>query len=208
MSELLLSPAEARVLAALVEKSITTPNYYPMTVNGLMAAANQKNGRNPVMTLTEGQVGGALNTLSEHRLVSRDDTLSRVPKWRHQFHHQLLIKTPTLAVLVALMLRGPQTLAELRTNSAALHGPDTVEGVREALALLADRAQPLVCEMARVPGQAATRWAQLLCGEDAIPEPTVSATPAAPRDGGRLEARIEALETRLAELERKLSDLL
>lgn len=209
MSEILLSPAEARVIAALVEKSITTPAYYPMTANGVMLAANQKNNRNPVMALTEGQVGGALNELAERRMVSRDDLAGRVPKWRHQFHHQLLIKTPELAVLVSLMLRGPQTIAELRSHAAPLGGPESAEGVRDSLELLADRAQPLVRELSRAAGQSATRWAQLLCGEEAIPQPMATATPRAPAaDTGRLEARIEALEARMAELEAQLRERL
>uniref|UniRef100_UPI0025E33CC4 DUF480 domain-containing protein n=1 Tax=uncultured Nevskia sp. TaxID=228950 RepID=UPI0025E33CC4 len=99
MSQILLSPNEARVLAALVEKSITTPQYYPMTVNALMMASNQKNSRSPVMNLTEGDTGAALNTLEADKLVTRDDTAGRVPKWRHRFHHQLLLKAPTMAVL-------------------------------------------------------------------------------------------------------------
>jgi len=91
MSELLLSPAEARVVAALVEKSITTPPYYPMTVNGLMAACNQKTVRSPVMSLSEGEVGSALLSLEEHRLVARDSFSGRAQKWRHQFMQQMLI---------------------------------------------------------------------------------------------------------------------
>lgn len=165
MSPLQLTLHEARVLACLVEKSITTPAYYPMTTNGLMAAANQKSSRSPVLSLSEGEVGQALITLEEKSLVSRDDLSSRATKWRHKFQHQLLLKKETLAVLSTLMLRAAQTPAELRANAAALGGPADTEGVLAALNDLLDRAQPLVVQLARAPGQSAARWAHLLSGE-------------------------------------------
>src|SRR3546814_347615 len=155
MSEILLSPAEARVVASLVEKSITTPAYYPMTTNALMLAANQKTSRNPVLSLTEGEVGNALNRLEELKLIGRDSFSSRAQKWRQQFLHQMMLKTPTQAVLVTLMLRGPQTLAELRSNAASLNGPNDDDGIRAALDDLADRAQPLAAQLPRASGQSA-----------------------------------------------------
>lgn len=210
MSELLLTPAEARVVAALVEKSITTPQYYPMTVNAIMLAANQKTSRNPVMNLGEGEVGNALNQLEELKLVARDSFSARAQKWRHQFLHQMLLKPQTQAVLVTLMLRGPQTIAELRANAAGLNGPGDDEGVRAALEDLADRAHPLVVQLPRAAGQSAVRYAHLLCGADAIPAvSTVVAVPSVERQAepsriAALEARIEALEARLADLEQQL----
>ena len=204
MSTLLLSTHEARVLACLVEKAITTPAYYPMTSNGLMAAANQKSSRSPVLTLSEGEVGQALITLEEKGLVSRDDLSSRATKWRHKFQHQLLLKKETLAILATLMLRGPQTPAELRANAAALGGPADAEAVLTALADLADRSQALVVQLPRSSGQSAARWAHLLSGEPPaqMPEPD---EPAPSRAG--LESRIAALEARVAELEARLAVL-
>jgi uncharacterized protein YceH (UPF0502 family) len=208
MTEVLLSPNEARVLAVLVEKSITTPQYYPMTVNGVMLAANQKNSRYPVMSLAEGDAGAALNRLEAEKLVSRDDHAGRVPKWRHRFNHQLLLKSETMAVLVTLMLRGPQTIAELRSNAAALNGPAEAEGVLAALNDLADRAQPFAQQLPRAPGQAAPRWAHRLCGEPAIlHDEAPDAVAAASRSSGALaalEARVAELEARLAALESSL----
>ena len=205
---LILSAAEARVLAALVEKSITTPQYYPMTVNAVMLAANQKNSRHPVMNLSEGDTGAALNRLEAEKLASRDDHAGRVPKWRHRFNHQLLLKPDTMAVLATLMLRGPQTVAELRSNAAVLNGPAEAEGVLAALNDLADRAQPFVQQLPRAPGQAAPRWAHRLCGEPAITHDEAPDTaPAAPRSSGALaalEARVAELEARLAALEASL----
>lgn len=201
MTETLLTPTQARVIASMVEKSITTPQYYPMTVNAIVSACNQKSVRSPVMSLSEGEVGSALLDLEEMKFTARDDYSGRVPKWRQQFQHQMLLKPHTMAVLVTLMLRGPQTAAELRSNAAGLGGPADAAGVDEALELLSDRAEPLVQSLPRAAGQAAVRYAHRLCGEPDIP-----AEPAAPPRGvqadmAALLARIEALEARVAALE-------
>lgn len=207
MSTLLLSPAEARVLAALVEKSITTVQYYPMTVNAIMLAANQKTSRSPVMGLVEGEVGAALRALELHKLVARDDFGGRVPKWRHHFHNQLLLKPPMVALLATLMLRGPQTLSELRANAAALGGPADAEAVTAALQDLGDRAQPLVTQLPRAHGQKEARYAHTLCGEVAAPfapEPVaVSAASSEKTTLADLLQRVLALETRVAQLEQQ-----
>ncbi len=212
MSQIHLSPNEARVLAALVEKSITTPQYYPMTVNALMMAANQKNSRAPVMNLSEGDTGAALNQLEAEKLVTRDDNAGRVPKWRHRFHHQLLLKAPTMAVLATLMLRGPQTPAELRANAAVLNGPPDAEGIQAALNDLADRASPFVMQLGKQPGQAAARWVHLLSGaptaaeiSEAVSRPMRAAEPAPAPSRSELEARLAQLEARIDELERRLT---
>ncbi len=207
MADLILSPGEARVLAALVEKAATTPQYYPMTVNALMLAANQKNARHPVMALSEGDTGAALNALEQRGLVRRDDHAGRVPKWRQQFATQLLLKPPVAAVLATLMLRGPQTAAELRTHAAALGGPAEAEGIAAALADLSDRAAPMVTSLPRAAGQAATRYAHTLCGDvvvEAFVPPGPASLPSADRIA-ELEARIDGLEARLAALEHALS---
>ena len=207
MADLQLSAIEARVVAALAEKAIATPQYYPMSVNALMLAANQKNSRDPVMKLTEGEVGAALNRLQELDLVRRDDSLGRVTKWRHQFQHHLLLQPAPFAVIVTLMLRGPQTVAELRANAAGLGGPADVEATQAALKELADRAQPLVVLLPRAPGHKEARYAHTLSGPPSLPEPvgapsgaTVAAE-AAPTDISALEDRIRQLEERVAALE-------
>jgi uncharacterized protein YceH (UPF0502 family) len=209
VSDLLLTPAEARVLAALVEKSILTPQYYPMTVNALMLAANQKTVRHPVMNLSEGDSGAALNTLEGLRLAQRDSSGSRAVKWRHQMQHQLLLKPAEMALLVTLMLRGPQTGSELRANAQALGGPTEAEGLQAAIASLHDRAQPLVTELPRGPGQKEARLAHLLCGppqpgvEIQAPDLSGLAAPAG-EASPQLEQRLAALEARVDELERQL----
>lgn len=203
MSTLSLNPTQARVLACLVEKAATTPAYYPMTVNGVMVAANQKSNRQPIMQLREAEVGGALTDLEGMKLVARDESGSRATKWRHRFEHETLLPKPVLAVLVALMLRGPQTIAELKTHAAPIGGPEDADGVRAALDRMADRADPFVREMPRAAGQSATRWAHLLCGEPEMPE--VASAPARGTGGNQqviaeLTARVETLERQVAAL--------
>jgi uncharacterized protein len=210
MTDVLLSAAEARVVASLVEKSITTPQYYPMSVNAIMLAANQKSSRNPVMNLSEGDTGAALLRLEQEKLVARDDQSGRVTKWRHRFQHQMLLNPQPLAVLVTLMLRGPQTPAELRGNAAGLGGPVDPAAVAAAIEDLSDRAQPLVVLLPRAPGQKEARYAHTLCGVPAIPESPASEEPAmvqVPPRPARMEIfeeRIAALEARVAELEQRL----
>jgi uncharacterized protein YceH (UPF0502 family) len=199
-----LTPVEARVIASLAEKSIATPQYYPMTVNAIMLAANQKSSRDPVMQLREGDVGAALLDLQEKGLAARDDAGSRVPKWRQSFQHHLLLQPPAFAVLVMLMLRGPQTAAELRSNAVGLGGPGDADGIARVLADLADRAAPLVTLLPRAPGQKEARYAHLLSGTPELP--VAAPAPAARPAGGalaELEERLRALEARVAELEAK-----
>ena len=212
---LTLSAIESRVIASLVEKSITTPQYYPLSVNALVSACNQKSSRDPLMSLSEGDVGATLARLEELRLSKREDQGSRVPKWRHRFHHELLIKEPAMAVLATLMLRGPQTLSELRANAAVLGGPPDAAGVQAVLADLADRAQPLVAALSRQVGQSAQRYTQLICPEAAAglstgPIEAEALSPAASSSGASssLSERVAALEARVAELEAKLGPLL
>ncbi len=209
MSDVLLTPAEARVVAALVEKSITTPQYYPLTVNAIMMAANQKSCRHPVMNLSEGDVGAALNRLEGDGFVARDNLSGRVTKWRHRFQHQLLLKPEALAVLATIMLRGPQTVAELRANAAQLGGPADAEGVAAVIRDLGDRGQPLVAQLARAPGQKETRFAHRLCGDVPVSSLEIELpVPGASRSSASdalvaLEERVRALEARVAELERR-----
>jgi uncharacterized protein YceH (UPF0502 family) len=201
MTAVTLSPAAARVVAALVEKALTTPQYYPMTVNALMLASNQKNSRAPVMNLGEGDVGAALNELEALGLCARDDRSGRALKWRHSFQHAFLLNPVTLAVLVTLLLRGAQTAAELRANAAALGGPADPAALDTALADLSDRAQPLVALLPRAPGQKEARYAHLLSGAPAPVETTARAAAPVQAPPG-IEQRLRELEARVEELER------
>jgi uncharacterized protein len=205
VAALQLTPVEARVIASLVEKSITTPQYYPMSANAIMLAANQKTCRAPVMNLSEGEVGGTLNRLEELKLVSRDTFSARVTKWRHAFHHQLMIDAMQMAVLATLILRGPQTLAELRANAAPLKGPADDAAMNAVLNNLMERATPLVALVPRSSGKSAQRYGHTLSGAPvAEAESSTSVTAdEAPRNTDRLaalEARVAALEAQLAAL--------
>lgn len=207
MDSVLLTPAAARVVASLVEKAVVTPQYYPMTVNALMLAANQKTSRAPVMNLGEGDVGAALNELEGLGLAKRDDRSGRTLKWRHSFQHAFLLNPLTLAVLSTLMLRGPQTAAELRANAAPLGGPADAAALQDALRDLGDRAQPLVMLLPRAPGQKEARYGHLLCGMSALmveQAAVAAATPAATTGPSlaALEQRLRELEERIAALER------
>jgi uncharacterized protein len=206
MTPLLLNPVEARVVAALTEKALATPQHYPMTVNALMLACNQKSSRDPVMQLKEGEVGAALLDLAEKGLTQRDDAGSRVPKWRQTFQHHLLLAPPALAVLVTLMLRGAQTLAQLRANAAALGGPADAGGLERVVADLIDRAQPLVAQLPRAAGQKEVRYAHTLSGPpdaraEAAPTPPSARAPERTDALAALEERLRALEERVAALE-------
>jgi uncharacterized protein YceH (UPF0502 family) len=208
MAAVELSLNEARVVASLVEKSITTPQYYPMTVNAIMLACNQKTVRSPVMSLSEADVGGALSDLEARNFVQRDPLSGRVTKWRQSFAIQMLLKPQTQALLVTLMLRGPQTASELRANAAGLGGPGESEAFSTAIQDLADRAQPLIVMLPRVTGQKEARYAHTLCGAPAtsVPaeRPALHAEPRAAADTSALEQRVQALEARVAELEQLL----
>lgn len=206
MTPLLLTQVEARVIAALSEKSIATPQYYPMTVNAIMLASNQKSSRDPVLQLHEGEVGAALLDLAAKGLARRDDAGGRVPKWRQSFQHHLLLQPPAFAVLVTLMLRGPQTQAELRSNASALGGPADADGVAALLKDFTDRAQPLVVLLPRASGQKEARHAHTLCGPPELP--AAAPAPARAVEASRtslaeLEERLRALEARVAQLETK-----
>jgi hypothetical protein len=206
-----LTPVEARVIASLAEKSIATPQYYPMTVNAIMLASNQKSSRDPAMQLREGEVGAALLDLQEKGLAQRDDAGSRVPKWRQSLQHHLLLQPPAFAVLITLMLRGPQTPGELRSNAAGLGGPTDGDGLARVLADLADRAEPLVVQLPRGAGQKEARYGHTLCGppeppaeRDTRPEAPTPSAPlpiASPPALAALEERLRQLEARVAALE-------
>ncbi|MHC5022848.1 MAG: YceH family protein [Planctomycetota bacterium] len=204
-----LSEHEARVLGVLVEKAHTTPSQYPMTLNAIVNACNQKSNRHPVMSLSEDQVLSALDGL-RGRQLSREVMLSgsRVPKYRHTAREALEVETSELVVLAELLLRGPQTLGELRGRASRMHTLESLEIVRHVLEHLMERAQPLVRGLGPVPGSRAERFAQLLCPVT-HEEATDMATASAPAPGPAMdhEARIERLERDIAEIRQLLQSL-
>jgi hypothetical protein len=159
-----LTPNECRVLGVLVEKAQTTPQQYPLTLNATVNGANQKNNRDPVTSLDEDAVLEALDGLRAKGLA-REVALtgSRVPKFRHDAREQLKIETPELVILVELLLRGPQTLGELRGRASRMHDLGSLEAVDAMVRGLMSRPEPLVHELPPEPGSRAARFAQVLC---------------------------------------------
>src|SRR6266403_659792 len=172
----ILTDIEVRVLGALVEKQVTTPEYYPLTINSLMLACNQKNNRNPVTAYSEEQVAQTVENLREKNLtyVFYGST-SRVPKYKHVMTEVLHLTPAELAVMCVLLLRGPQTSGELTTRGFRLHEFSGLEEVDAALnALISREPDPLVARLPRQPGQKEVRFAHLLSGEAAIIETQVT----------------------------------
>ena len=204
-----LSPIQARVLACLVEKEETTPDQYPLTLNALRNACNQKTSRNPVTNYSEGEVGRAVRDLEGLGLV-REEWGARVSKYRHVVGKALDLHSRGIALLCTLMLRGPQTLGELKTNTHRLFEFDDLDDIQFALGKLEAHDPPLVTALPRQPGQKEGRYAHLWCGEPEIPEP--SGRPSAAHafqqsDTTDLEDRVKRLESTLSSLEERLSRL-
>jgi uncharacterized protein YceH (UPF0502 family) len=199
-----LSPVEIRVLGSLVEKQRTTPDAYPLTLNGLRLACNQSTNREPVVDYDEDQLREALDRLRRRgftRLASGHG--SRAPKFRHLLDDALGLDRGELAVLAVLMLRGPQTPGELKQRTERLHEFGDLDAVADAVERLIGR--ELVARLGRRPGQKEERYAQLLGEGDASPEaPAPAAAPPA-EAAPDLAARVEALEARVAALEQVVS---
>jgi uncharacterized protein YceH (UPF0502 family) len=195
-----LNPIQVRVLGCLMEKKESTPDQYPLTLNSLRNACNQKSSRYPVTAYTEGEVGHAIRELEAMDLV-REEWGARVPKYEHLANKGLNLHSKGIALVCTLMLRGPQTLGELRTHSHRMFEFDDLDDVQYALKTLLDHDPPLAVALPRQPGQKEGRYAHLLSGEPDIPKPATQVT-AAPSSG--LEARIEMLELELEALKERL----
>lgn len=196
-----LTPVQSRIVGCLIEKEMATPDNYPLTMNGLLAACNQTTNRNPVTRLDEATVGNALENLRAMNVVrivySRSN---RADKFRHVLGEMLALEPEHLAILSVLMLRGPQTAGELRTRSERLHPFSGQDDVDEALRRLAGRDEPLVARLQRAPGQKESRWAHLLGGDLAeILADDDDETPAESRRPARSD-RLAALEDAVADL--------
>lgn len=198
-----LTAMQVRVLGALMEKKETTPEQYPLTLNALRNACNQKTARNPVVAFTEGQVGHTVRELEGLGLV-REAWGARVAKYEHQAGKVLGLQSKGLALLCALMLRGPQTLGELRTNTQRLWEFDDLDDVNYTLQRLSEQDPPLVVCLPRMPGQKEARYAQLLSGEPDPAEFAISAPPPPARWDDGLEIRVAALEAQVAALREQI----
>jgi uncharacterized protein YceH (UPF0502 family) len=209
---IVLTETECRVLGALVEKEITTPEYYPLSLNALVNACNQKSNREPVMTLDESAVRQALHSLDGQSLVrSVSASDSRVTKYEHRLQETFNFYRHEIAILCVLLLRGPHTPGELRTRTERLHAFEDLSAVQSSLQHLMKREPPLVKILPRQPGTKEARYAHLLAGDvesfDARPEPAPLAAPLS-SDTGRvahLEEEIAALRKELAELKQQFA---
>lgn len=205
---MVLDPIQTRVLGSLIEKEITTPENYPLSLNALVNACNQKSSRDPVLELTEDEVRQALHALEDENLVS---TLhdARVPKYEHRIRTVLNLRRDETAVLCLLMLRGPQTPGELRSRSERLYPFDDIAAVQATLDRLATRETasdsspnstgPLTAVLPRQPGSREARYTHLLSGDPA-PASAAARTSVPAADDSLATQRIAQLETRLAEL--------
>jgi len=209
---LVLNEVEARVLGALLEKEITTPDYYPLSLNALVNACNQKSNRDPVMTLEEDSVGNALRTLNDNSLarsVSAAD--SRVTKYEHRLQEAFNFDRREAAIFCELLLRGAQTPGELRSRAERMHHFDDLSEVQSALQRLMNRQPPLVKVLARQPGTKESLYIHLLSVDvEPASSSAVHETPAvASRESAdkfsRLESEVAELRKDIAELKQQFS---
>jgi uncharacterized protein YceH (UPF0502 family) len=201
-----LSPDEARVLGALIEKELTTPEYYPLSLNALVNACNQKSNRDPLMNLDEDAVKQALQRLNNAGLAGpADNMVSRVSKYEHRLQEAYNFTRYEIAILCELLLRGPQTPGELRSRADRMHKFEDLGVVHTTLQRLIKREPPLAALLPRQPGMKEARYTQLLSEnvETCKPEPESHA--AAPEISGG--DRIARLESQLAELQKEIIDL-
>ena len=208
--EIQLSDVAARVLGALVEKEITTPEYYPLSLNALVNACNQKTNREPVMNLDEGAVTAALRSLSEFELAGAADTNdSRVRKYEHRLQEVFNFTRPESAVLCVLLLRGAQTPGEVRGRGERLHHFAELSDVQAGLQKLMQRDPVLVKVLPRQPGTKESRYAHLLCGDvqDSQREEKRESVGEISRGLATDAARVARLETELAELKNEVTEL-
>ena len=207
-TNVLLTETEARVLGSLVEKDITTPDYYPLSLNALVNACNQKSNREPVMNLNEDAVRQALHSLNEKGLAGTASGAgdSRVAKFEHRMQEAFNLTRPETALLCVLLLRGPQTPGELRGRAERLHRFEDLTDVQSTLQKLMAREEPLAKVLPRQPGTKEARYAHLLCGDKPEWEASMPVVEAR-SEGGVDDERIVRLEEEVAALRREMADL-
>jgi uncharacterized protein YceH (UPF0502 family) len=200
-----LTDIEIRVLGSLIEKDITTPDYYPLSLNALVNACNQKNNRDPVMTLDGDSVSDALATLQEKRLAGpASGADSRVTKYEHRLQEVFNFDRREIAILCVLLLRGPQTPGELRSRTERMYRFEALDDIVSTLDRLSQRQPPLAAILPRQPGTKESRYMQLFSGE-APPAADVARAPDLTRTSGG--DRISHLESEILELRKEVADL-
>jgi uncharacterized protein YceH (UPF0502 family) len=205
--EFKLTENEVRVLGSLIEKDITTPEYYPLSLNALVNACNQKSNRDPVMQLNEDAVRDALESLQEQRLAGpARGADSRVTKYEQRLQEVFNFTRAETAVLCVLLLRGPQTPGELRGRAERMHRFETLEDVQSAVQKLMQRDPPLAKVLPRQPGTKESRYAHLLAGDVVEAEGPAQAGAAVERNPANAE-RIARLEEEVVELRREVGEV-
>jgi uncharacterized protein len=198
-----LTPLEARVLGVLVEKQSTVPDTYPLSLNALTAGCNQKTARDPVMNASDAEVLTAVDGLKSLSLVF-EVSGSRVVRFEHNMGRGLSVPSQSVALLTLLMLRGPQTAAELRLHTERLHRFADISSVEAFLDELAAKEPPRVVKLPRAPGEREARWAHLLCGEVAFAIPAAAASSG---DGSVASGELAALKAEQARLRAEVAEL-
>lgn len=203
----ILSDVEIRILGSLIEKQHTTPNQYPLTLNSLQLACNQKTSRNPIMQLTVGAIGAALNDLIEKGWVSKNPFSARAEKYEQKVDRKLGLTEPRVAILCMLMLRGDQTLAEIKNHAVRIYAfADTAEVKSHIDGMMLHDDSPLIMELPKKPGTKEVRYTHLLGGEVDIAH--YLSTPATHTVKNQplqaLQDRVDELENRLAKIEAQL----
>ncbi|MEE1675148.1 DUF480 domain-containing protein [Agarivorans aestuarii] len=209
-----LSLEQTRVIGALLEKETTTPDQYPLSLNALTLACNQKSNREPVMAMTEAEVQDVLVKLQDLRIVTEAPMAGRVVRYQHRFCNSqfggLQLTEGQRAIVCLLFLRGPQTPGELRTRSQRLANFASVQEVEQSLNELAEHESgKLVLKLEREPGKRESRYAHLFSGEPALPAAShvEASAPVATQQNEELQQQIDALRQELAELKQRVSDL-
>lgn len=202
-----LSAIEARILGALIEKEATTPEAYPLTANAVAVACNQKNNREPVMELEPGEVGHALRAMTDKGLIRAVEG-ARAQRYEHRFTQHFSLTVRQQALLAVMLLRGPQTLAELHTRGERLGGSADLEDLRQTVERLMQRTPTVVVNLGRAAGQREDRYMHLLCGPVSANDFAAAAkdAPVSSKRGSH-EARLDALEAEVDALRRELEAL-
>jgi uncharacterized protein YceH (UPF0502 family) len=207
-NNIVLTDVEARVLGSLIEKDITTPDYYPLSLNALVNACNQKNNREPVMSVGEAEVRAALDNLQQKRLAGpAGGADSRVPKYEHRLQEAFNLRRDETAIMCVLLLRGPQTPGELRGRGERMHRFEHLEDVQSALQRLMERDPPLAVMLARQPGTKEARYMHLLSGDASKYQVAAASIRAAEPASFPDTDRLDQLEETVAALRQEITEI-
>ena len=203
----MLNALQARVLGCLMEKQMTTPDYYPLTMNALLSACNQKSSRNPVMNLTSQQVATVINELRHEGLITAN-TLARADRYEQFLSRKLHLSTKERAIICVMLLRGSHTLNEIKVNTSRMTEFADHDEIQHHLLALMGRDEPLVMKIPKAPGQREDRYTHLLCGTpDIETQPIRTAAPASASLPDDALARVARLEEAVAQLQQQLQQL-